>query len=96
MRFLVVCGFFEVIATFSPRSALSSVDFPTFGRPTIAMNPVLVILFSETFRIFSVRDKKYYYRDHDDENRRYSDINPQLASEYSRLCRLMQNSSTSG
>src|SRR5699024_7916127 len=35
----VVCGFVEVIATFSPTSALVSVDLPTFGRPTRATQP---------------------------------------------------------
>jgi hypothetical protein len=35
----VVCGFELVIATFSPTRALVSVDFPTFGRPTIDTNP---------------------------------------------------------
>ena len=30
-----------MIAIFSPTSALTSVDFPTFGRPTTDTNPVL-------------------------------------------------------
>ena len=37
----VVCGRSEVIATLLPIAALSSVDFPAFGRPTIAANPLL-------------------------------------------------------
>jgi hypothetical protein len=35
-RSRVVCGFFEVIETCSPISALMSVDLPTLGRPTTA------------------------------------------------------------
>ncbi len=35
----VVCGFELVIATFSPTSALVSVDLPTLGRPTKVTNP---------------------------------------------------------
>ena len=35
----VVCGLSLVIATFSPTSALVSVDLPTFGRPTKVTNP---------------------------------------------------------
>ena len=31
----VVCGLAEVMAIFSPTSALVSVDLPAFGRPTI-------------------------------------------------------------
>src|SRR5690606_38043211 len=39
MRWRVVCGLSETIATFRPRMRLSSVDLPTFGRPTIDTNP---------------------------------------------------------
>jgi len=39
MARLVVCGFDEVIATFSPTSALVRVDLPTLGRPTKETNP---------------------------------------------------------
>ena len=35
-RLRVVWGFFEVIETFSPTSALMRVDLPTLGRPTTA------------------------------------------------------------
>jgi hypothetical protein len=35
-RWRVVCGFFEVMLMRAPTSALSSVDLPTLGRPTIA------------------------------------------------------------
>ena len=35
-RCRVVCGFFEVMLMRAPTSALSSVDLPTLGRPTIA------------------------------------------------------------
>jgi hypothetical protein len=35
----VVCGFDEVMATFSPTRALVSVDLPTLGRPTNETNP---------------------------------------------------------
>src|SRR5680860_730841 len=35
----VVCGFDDVIATFSPTRALVSVDLPTLGRPTNDTNP---------------------------------------------------------
>ena len=37
----VVSGRSEVIATFWPTSALVSVDFPVFGRPTTHTNPAL-------------------------------------------------------
>src|SRR5215472_18631311 len=39
MRFRVVCGFGEMMASFSPTSALSSVDLPALGRPRIATKP---------------------------------------------------------
>ena len=35
----VVCGLSETIVTFVPRMRLSSVDFPTLGRPTSVTNP---------------------------------------------------------
>ena len=35
----VVCGLSETIDTFVPRIELSSVDFPTLGRPTKVQNP---------------------------------------------------------
>ncbi len=38
-RCRVVCGFFEVMLIRAPTSALSSVDLPTLGRPTIATWP---------------------------------------------------------
>src|SRR6185437_11270858 len=41
MRRRVVCGLSETIATFPPQSALTSVDFPTLGRPATATNPLL-------------------------------------------------------
>ena len=41
MRFLVVWGLLLVMASFSPRIELSSVDLPTLGRPAMAMNPDL-------------------------------------------------------
>src|SRR5450830_720817 len=37
----VVCGLDDVMATFSPTSALVSVDLPTFGRPTNDTKPAL-------------------------------------------------------
>jgi hypothetical protein len=39
MVFLVVCGRFEVMATFSPTREFTSVDLPTFGLPTTGTNP---------------------------------------------------------
>ena len=39
MRLRVVCGLRVTIASFSPTSALSSVDFPAFGRPMMETNP---------------------------------------------------------
>ena len=39
MRERAVPGRFEVIATFSPTSELTSVDLPTLGRPTTATKP---------------------------------------------------------
>ncbi len=35
----VVCGRFDVIATFEPTSALVRVDLPVFGRPTKQTKP---------------------------------------------------------
>ena len=49
IRFLVVCGFDETIATFSPSMVLRSVDFPTLGLPTIAINPVFFIFYTLSF-----------------------------------------------
>src|SRR2546428_9105089 len=40
MRLRVVCGLGVTIATLAPTRALSSVDLPTFGRPTMAAYPV--------------------------------------------------------
>jgi hypothetical protein len=39
----VVCGRFDTIATFVPTIPFSSVDFPTFGRPARATNPLRVV-----------------------------------------------------
>ena len=39
MRWRVVCAFLLVMETFCPTSALSNVDLPTLGRPTMAMRP---------------------------------------------------------
>ena len=39
MRLRVVCGLSETIATFWPTSRLTSVDLPTFGRPTTVTKP---------------------------------------------------------
>src|SRR5271169_2285329 len=39
MRLRVVWGLRVTIATFSPTSALSSVDLPALGRPRIETNP---------------------------------------------------------
>src|SRR5688572_9549566 len=39
MRFRVVCGLSETMASFSPTSRLRSVDLPALGRPTRATNP---------------------------------------------------------
>jgi hypothetical protein len=36
----VVFGTFEVMATFSPQSAFTSVDLPTFGLPATATIPL--------------------------------------------------------
>src|ERR1700730_3260677 len=41
MRFRVVCGFEVTIAIFCPTSRFTNVDFPAFGRPTIATKPAL-------------------------------------------------------
>src|SRR6266498_3135236 len=38
---VVVCGLSETMATFSRASAFTRVDFPTFGRPVTATNPLL-------------------------------------------------------
>src|SRR5438270_12747542 len=39
MRFLVVCGLSETIASFVPTSLLRSVDLPAFGRPISDTKP---------------------------------------------------------
>ena len=39
IRFRVVCGLSETIATFAPTMRLSSVDLPAFGRPMSETNP---------------------------------------------------------
>src|SRR5205085_12599889 len=39
IRKRVVCGVFDVMLIFAPTSAFNSVDFPTDGRPTIAICP---------------------------------------------------------
>src|ERR1700688_3680530 len=39
MRLRVVCGFGEIIASFSPTSAFSSVLLPALGRPSMQTNP---------------------------------------------------------
>ncbi len=39
--FLVVLGFSETAAIFSPTRAFIKVDFPTFGLPTTVINPDL-------------------------------------------------------
>ena len=36
MRLRVVCGLGEMMASFSPTSALSNVDLPAFGAPMTA------------------------------------------------------------
>jgi hypothetical protein len=41
IRVRVVWGLGETIETFWPRRRFISVDFPTFGRPTIATKPDL-------------------------------------------------------
>src|SRR5450432_165032 len=41
MRFRVVCGLEVTMAIFCPTSRFTSVDFPAFGRPTIATYPDL-------------------------------------------------------
>ena len=39
MRWRVVCAFLETMLIFSPIRALSRVDLPTLGRPTMATYP---------------------------------------------------------
>src|SRR5713226_10062867 len=46
MRLRVVWGFEVTIATFCPTSLFTSVDFPAFGRPTMATNPERKLFFS--------------------------------------------------
>src|SRR5438046_10755107 len=40
IRFLVVCGLSDTMASLVPTRRLSSVDFPAFGRPMRETNPV--------------------------------------------------------
>lgn len=63
----VVCGFSLVIAIFSPTSALVSVDFPTFGRPTKVTNPLRVVSIILSILFFIVLD---WFRCALDEHRR--------------------------
>src|SRR3954454_7775288 len=42
IRRRVVCGLSETIATLPPQSALTSIDFPTFGRPATATKPLFM------------------------------------------------------
>src|SRR6476646_5362666 len=59
MRLRVVCGFEVTMATFCPTRRFNKVDFPAFGRPTIATNPdrnvpfCFVSVFS-TLTLFSI------------------------------------------
>src|ERR1700730_13860592 len=41
MRFRVVCGLEVTMAIFWPTRRFTRVDFPAFGRPTMATNPDL-------------------------------------------------------
>src|SRR5215471_17378419 len=43
MRLRVVCGLGVTMANFSPTSLLSSVDFPTLGRPKMATVPATAL-----------------------------------------------------
>ena len=43
-------GLLDTMEIYSPSMALRRVDFPTLGRPTIAINAVFVIL--QSFRVF--------------------------------------------
>ena len=49
MRLRVVCGLRDTMATFSPSSALSNVDLPTFGLPMIDMKQVFCAIFGFSF-----------------------------------------------
>src|SRR5712692_7791699 len=44
MRLRVVCATGDTMATLCPTRAFSSVDFPAFGRPTMATNPDLKLM----------------------------------------------------
>jgi hypothetical protein len=44
MRFRVVWGLLETMATFSPTMVLVRVDFPTLGRPQMAIMQDLVFI----------------------------------------------------
>src|SRR5208282_584866 len=46
MRLRVVCGLDVTMATFCPTNRFSSVDFPAFGRPTMATNPACLFFSS--------------------------------------------------
>src|SRR5438874_11457035 len=61
MRLRVVCGFAETIETLWPRMRFSSVDFPAFGRPTMATmpkrrSPLTLCFFSLTFPLRILRN----------------------------------------
>src|SRR6266542_1407488 len=55
MRLRVVCGLEETMETLCPRLRFSSVDFPAFGRPTMATMPLPFFFCSLTFPLRILR-----------------------------------------
>src|SRR5262249_30933356 len=54
MRLRVVCGFGVTIAIFCPTRRFTSVDFPAFGRPRMATNPLRNVLFEFSVLVIAI------------------------------------------
>lgn len=61
MRFRVVCGLGETIASFSPTRAFSKVDLPAFGRPRMQTKPER----NGMFRLYQLQLAGLYQADAD-------------------------------
>lgn len=61
IRCRVVCAFEVTIESFSPTSLFISVDFPTFGLPTIFTNPDLCAICSINCRINSGLQRNVFF-----------------------------------
>ena len=65
MRLRVVCGFLEVMETFSPRRRFIRVDFPTLGAPRRVTKPDLKLISDQeliAIQTIWYRDMNFHYR----------------------------------